>query len=50
MNLFENKKFTYEDISVRGEPVAISYRGTPLIIEIFTETLLTLYERKVSLN
>ena len=47
MNLFENKKFSEEDISVRAELVAISYRATPLIIEIFKPNLLPVRERYV---
>ena len=45
MNLFENKKFSEEDISVLSELVAISYRATPLIIEIFKPNLLPVRER-----
>ena len=47
MNLFENKKFSEEDISVRGELVAMSYRATPLIIEIFKPNLLPVRKRYV---
>ena len=47
MSLFENKKFGEEDISVRGELVAISYRATPLIIEIFKPNLLPVRKRYV---